>query len=493
MRAPTMQQSEEDVVLVPPEGKKKKPPPATRETASTSTTTPETVESHVDEDSSDKKRIRILPPGYTPTDLDIICGRGKAFKAHPGNEKFTTAVRGNVRLYCEARKRMDRSIIVAALVSSIRATGAKFVRLDKRTGRYFELSDDQVHEKTGHAIRDFLSFRQQQQKLRQQEQQQPGDSPTNKRRKRTLKRASSAKSTAFAERTSPRRARSPPIPKKDDTLTTAAAAAAGMLNGRIKSKSCSAVLGTPPKDDDSMQNFIPRKDSSTSIFPSSIPHQLPDMKFPSTVVKYDVGADTSGMIKQQPKAELETEATLTTKPTVKAATAAAAAATIPEARTSQVWQRKYFDVPSQIFDMDVGCAMEDVTTMMMTNTTIHSDGDVTVKNKVEEEDERQMGKVATQNDYDEERLWLTDDVSMPLPLPSPVSSAGQTSTTTTATTKAIVPALDRLDADNDNNNKNSSNANNNGGENDNDNDDCEIDSFGMFVDLFWDSDSESPL
>jgi hypothetical protein len=93
---------------------------------------------------------------YTPTDEDILCGRGKACGKHPGNKKVSAAIKANLQIYGEAPKRVEKSNVVASIVRSLQENGARFIKQDKRTKQYHELSDGQAHEKTGHAIRDLL-------------------------------------------------------------------------------------------------------------------------------------------------------------------------------------------------------------------------------------------------------------------------------------------------------------------------------------------------
>jgi hypothetical protein len=97
-----------------------------------------------------------LSKDYTPTDEDILCGRGKACGKHPGNKKFSAAVKANLQAYGEASKRLEKSNVVASILGSLRENGARFIKQDKRTKQYHELSDRQAHVKTGHAIRDLL-------------------------------------------------------------------------------------------------------------------------------------------------------------------------------------------------------------------------------------------------------------------------------------------------------------------------------------------------
>jgi hypothetical protein len=97
-----------------------------------------------------------LPQRDQPNDLDIVCERGKAFRMHRGNKKFSDAIRSNVEKYHLAPKRRDKSIVVATVISTLRGEGYRFVKLDKKTERYYEIGEHLAHEKTGHALRDLL-------------------------------------------------------------------------------------------------------------------------------------------------------------------------------------------------------------------------------------------------------------------------------------------------------------------------------------------------
>jgi hypothetical protein len=98
----------------------------------------------------------ILPKGFQPADTDILCGRGKAFANHPGNKNFSDTVRENLYRYVEAPKRLDKSAVVASVVSEILNSGARFVKQEKISRRWYQMNKDQAHEKTGHAIRDLI-------------------------------------------------------------------------------------------------------------------------------------------------------------------------------------------------------------------------------------------------------------------------------------------------------------------------------------------------
>ena len=97
-----------------------------------------------------------LSEDYIPKDKDILCGRGKIGVRNSGNNTFYDAVRDSLPRYTHARSRSDKSMVVASVVSSLHESGYRFIKQDKASKRYTELTREQAHVKTGHAIRDFL-------------------------------------------------------------------------------------------------------------------------------------------------------------------------------------------------------------------------------------------------------------------------------------------------------------------------------------------------
>lgn len=85
-----------------------------------------------------------------------MCGRGKGNLRHEGNQYFMKIIRANLQRYTDAPKRIDKSLVVSLIVSSLKDDGYKFVRQDTKSRLWFQLSEPQVHEKAGHAIRDIL-------------------------------------------------------------------------------------------------------------------------------------------------------------------------------------------------------------------------------------------------------------------------------------------------------------------------------------------------
>ena len=90
-------------------------------------------------------------------DDDIMCGRGKSHAKNKGNIKFIAMVRSNLERYQSAPKPIDRSIVVASLLSNLIESGARFIKQDGNTKEWFIMSDDQAHQKIGHSIRDMIA------------------------------------------------------------------------------------------------------------------------------------------------------------------------------------------------------------------------------------------------------------------------------------------------------------------------------------------------
>lgn len=88
------------------------------------------------------------------TDMDILCGRGKAYANHPGNLKFSHKIQSNLQKYRDAPKRIDRSIVLATMVDEFFDEGCRFLKKDKATNAWVQLNAEQCHEKVGHALRD---------------------------------------------------------------------------------------------------------------------------------------------------------------------------------------------------------------------------------------------------------------------------------------------------------------------------------------------------
>jgi hypothetical protein len=89
-------------------------------------------------------------------DTDICCGRGKGFINHPGNQKFQDIIHANLERYSVATSKNGKSKVVSSIVSDLLDNGARFVKKDTLSGKWYDIGISQAHEKTGHAIRDHI-------------------------------------------------------------------------------------------------------------------------------------------------------------------------------------------------------------------------------------------------------------------------------------------------------------------------------------------------
>lgn len=88
-----------------------------------------------------------LPEGYEPSPLDVLCGRGVECFNHSGNVAFRRVLEANLDRYTSARTKLEKSILVVEIVDMVRNSGgsvdsAKFLRMNHKTRRYYEIGDD---------------------------------------------------------------------------------------------------------------------------------------------------------------------------------------------------------------------------------------------------------------------------------------------------------------------------------------------------------------
>ncbi len=83
-----------------------------------------------------------------PTDQDVLCGRGKGIRKHPGNELYNKLLRDNYDEYKAAPKGSKVSI-VKKIVSLVRERG-RFLERSTQNGKwvYADIGDDRAVNKT---------------------------------------------------------------------------------------------------------------------------------------------------------------------------------------------------------------------------------------------------------------------------------------------------------------------------------------------------------
>eukprot|EP00581_Thalassiosira_minuscula_P011756 CAMPEP_0183720636 /NCGR_PEP_ID=MMETSP0737-20130205/13190_1 /TAXON_ID=385413 /ORGANISM="Thalassiosira miniscula, Strain CCMP1093" /LENGTH=366 /DNA_ID=CAMNT_0025950529 /DNA_START=119 /DNA_END=1219 /DNA_ORIENTATION=+ len=89
----------------------------------------------------------------TPSDMDVLNGRGQGVHRHSGNIKFRKLVFVNRTLYAKCPKQ-DKMKISRGIVTAIRARGGRFLEFDERTEIYADIGDKRATEKTSQALRE---------------------------------------------------------------------------------------------------------------------------------------------------------------------------------------------------------------------------------------------------------------------------------------------------------------------------------------------------
>jgi len=95
--------------------------------------------------------ITMGPSSTTPTDNDILCGRGKGIRKHPGNEFYNRLLREHSAEYKSAPKGSKVSI-VKKIVSLVREQRGRF--LEKHKNSWVDIGDERATNKTAQAFRD---------------------------------------------------------------------------------------------------------------------------------------------------------------------------------------------------------------------------------------------------------------------------------------------------------------------------------------------------
>lgn len=94
-----------------------------------------------------------IAPITSPTELDVINGRGQGVQRHPGNMKYRNVVYLNKGLYAKC-PRSDKSKISKGIVAAIRQVGGRFLEFDEASGVYNDIGDKKAYEKTSQALRE---------------------------------------------------------------------------------------------------------------------------------------------------------------------------------------------------------------------------------------------------------------------------------------------------------------------------------------------------
>lgn len=100
----------------------------------------------------------LLGSHFRPGQYDVICNqRGKDVRDH--NHHFHQIIDDHLEVYSQCKTRLDKSILVLALVDMIRERGSPgggFIKFCHKRMRYVEIGDRSARQKVAHALRKVL-------------------------------------------------------------------------------------------------------------------------------------------------------------------------------------------------------------------------------------------------------------------------------------------------------------------------------------------------
>ena len=112
---------------------------------------------------------------------DVICGRGRVAFNNIGNRRFRILISMNVDRYNDCEDRHRKGLFIRSLVCTFQNDiGARFFKL--KGGQLIELTECQIRQKVGHALKNALAF-QESQCQQQREPHQKQQAKSNNTRK----------------------------------------------------------------------------------------------------------------------------------------------------------------------------------------------------------------------------------------------------------------------------------------------------------------------
>lgn len=89
----------------------------------------------------------------TPTDNDILCGKGKECNTSPGSQRYRRVIDSYRRRYANALTRHDKMEITLEIYELLRKTNSRFLKHNKSEKAWEEISFLVARDKIGHALR----------------------------------------------------------------------------------------------------------------------------------------------------------------------------------------------------------------------------------------------------------------------------------------------------------------------------------------------------
>lgn len=232
-----------------------------RRPSTTSDSSTSDEEGSIDDDNQlYRKALDSLGP------YDVISGRGSLAFNNIGNRRFRILIGLNLDRYSMAEGRHQKGKFIGNLVNEImNEIGAKFFKYQK--GQLIELTETQIRQKVGHALRDTLVFQASQQKLQQKkktEERKQKKRPKNRCYNRDVTSTMESQPSTGTSSTQMQNPKNglqalhvaPPVPPPRDFTDD-------ILQGRIQSFDFPSTL--PNSDGDRRASILEAQDFSTMI------------------------------------------------------------------------------------------------------------------------------------------------------------------------------------------------------------------------------------
>lgn len=100
-----------------------------------------------------------LPKTWSPSELDVICGRGSIALQHIGNQRLRAIVNSMIPQYNACKCKFQKSSLVSSIVASVQQASPDggFVKFDSDENAWIRVSERHAREKVGQIFRDSLS------------------------------------------------------------------------------------------------------------------------------------------------------------------------------------------------------------------------------------------------------------------------------------------------------------------------------------------------
>lgn len=106
--------------------------------------------------ANSKDTMVALPLTFVPGPDTVLCARGKIAQNYEGTRRWRALIKKALGRYSRATSKIEKSMIVSEIVSSIRSASPTGGFVKEENGIYYDVGDRIAREKTGQALRDSL-------------------------------------------------------------------------------------------------------------------------------------------------------------------------------------------------------------------------------------------------------------------------------------------------------------------------------------------------